>query len=138
MADTLVTNSAQETRQAGKKLAASLCPGAVIALIGELGSGKTCFTQGLGQGLDVTMPVTSPTFTIMQQYPGRLPVYHFDFYRLNTPEEIADLGFDEFINDNGVCIIEWAEKCLSLLPEQRTEITFDIVDENTRKIIISH
>ncbi|MCI0514224.1 tRNA (adenosine(37)-N6)-threonylcarbamoyltransferase complex ATPase subunit type 1 TsaE [candidate division KSB1 bacterium] len=117
-----ITHSAAETRQLGAALSQFLRPGDVIALIGDLGSGKTCLTQGICTGLGVTEAVTSPTFVLINEYPGQYPVYHFDFYRLNSPAEIWALGVDDYFNGAGICIIEWADRGLSLLPSNRIEI----------------
>jgi tRNA threonylcarbamoyladenosine biosynthesis protein TsaE len=116
------TASPEETQRFGMELAGELGSGAVIALIGDLGSGKTCLTQGVCMGLEVKDYVRSPSFTLINEYRGRLPVYHFDFYRIDKPEEMLSLGCEEYFYGQGVTIIEWAEKILSLLPEERIEI----------------
>jgi tRNA threonylcarbamoyladenosine biosynthesis protein TsaE len=131
------THNVSETIEVGKQLAGSLQAGAVVALFGQLGSGKTCLTKGIGQGLGVKSYITSPTFTIMHQYHGRLPVYHFDLYRLSNADELYDIGFEEYLNGDGVCIVEWAEKCLPLLPFNRIEITLEALNEHDRQIIIN-
>ena len=118
----LITHSPEETIQLGRLLGKQLQAGDILALIGELGSGKTCLTRGICQGLDVSDEVTSPTFVLINEYHGRLPVYHFDFYRLNSEEEIWDLGIEDYLNRDGVCIIEWAERGLSLLPADHLDI----------------
>ena len=130
---TLFTNTPEETQRFGQELAGELQPGTVIALIGDLGSGKTCLTQGICMGLGVQDYVTSPSFTLINEYDGRLPVYHFDFYRINTPEEAFDLGCDEYFYGEGVCIIEWAEKVESFLPENRIEIRIKRIGETKRE-----
>ena len=140
MTETYTTGSNTETRKLGTRLARGLRAGDVIALFGELGSGKTCFTQGLGQGLNVKMPITSPTFTIMQEYPGRLPMFHFDFYRLNSDIELHDLGVDEYFDGDGISLIEWPEIVKEWLPENRIDIylsaTFDGKSQDIRNIKI--
>ena len=125
----VILNSPDETLDLGKRLASQLTPGDVISLKGELGSGKTLFTQGVGAGLKVIDSVTSPSFTLVQEYRGTLPVYHFDFYRLNTVADIEDLDFDGYLETGGIVIIEWAEKGEALIPEDRIEIQFDRVFE---------
>ncbi len=111
------TNSRNETFELGKKLAQSAGPGDIYCLSGDLGAGKTAFSQGFAEGLGVEEDVTSPTFTILCVYEtGRLPLYHFDVYRFEEPEELDDLGADEFLYGDGVCLIEWPEKIRTLLP----------------------
>lgn len=115
---TIETWSAQETRQLGRRMGQEAKPGDVICLVGDLGVGKTVFTQGFAEGLGITEPVSSPTFTIVQTYDeGRLPFYHFDVYRIADVEEMEEIGFDEYIFGEGVCLIEWANRIEELLPE---------------------
>jgi tRNA threonylcarbamoyladenosine biosynthesis protein TsaE len=119
----IVTHSEQETIDAGAALAAKLLPGAVVALYGDLGSGKTRFAKGISLGLGITETVTSPTFTIVNEHRGgRLPLFHFDCYRLRSSSELDELGFDEYIFGEGVCVLEWAEMIAERLPEQRFDI----------------
>jgi tRNA threonylcarbamoyladenosine biosynthesis protein TsaE len=118
----IVTNSVEETIELGARFGEQLQSGDVVALIGNLGSGKTHFTRGICRGLQVTQPVTSPTFVLINEYRGRLPVYHFDFYRLESEAEIWDLGIEDYLSGDGVCVIEWAERGLKRLPENRIEI----------------
>lgn len=110
--------SAEETFNIGKMLARQAVPGQILALSGDLGVGKTVFTKGFAAGLGITDPVSSPTFTILQIYEGgRLPLYHFDVYRIEDPEEMEEVGLDEYLFGQGVCLIEWAEKIAEILPE---------------------
>lgn len=118
----VITHSEKETLQFGREYAASLQSGDVIALIGDLGSGKTCLIRGICQGLDVKEEVTSPTFVLINEYLGRCPVYHFDFYRLEKPQEVLNLGIDDYLTDDSICLIEWADRALSILPKSRIEI----------------
>ena len=106
----LTTRSVEETLQIGEVLGKLLEPKDVILLQGDLGTGKTAFTQGIGRGLDVHGTINSPTFTILKEYTGRLPLYHFDLYRLEDPEEFLTLGFEEYFDQSGVCVVEWAER----------------------------
>ena len=127
-------NGLKETEDFGIKLGKLLEPGDIVCLNGELGAGKTTMTKSIGIGLGVEEYITSPTFTLINQYRGRMPVYHFDVYRLENVEELYDLGFDEYFFGNGVCIIEWAEKIERMLPEDR--LVIDIkngknIDERT-------
>jgi tRNA threonylcarbamoyladenosine biosynthesis protein TsaE len=135
--EVISTTNPEETIRLGERISRTLRAGDTVALFGKLGSGKTILTKGLAQGLGVQAAVTSPTFTIMHQYSGRLPVYHFDLYRLAGSSDLRDLGFDEYCGHDGVCIIEWAEKCLALLPAQRIEITLEALGENERRITIT-
>ncbi len=111
-----VTRSSEETFNIGKALGKLLKQGDVIAFFGELGAGKTVFAQGIAQGIDVKEYVTSPTFTIINEYQGALPLYHFDVYRLEEPEELLELGYEEYFYGEGITVIEWAEKITDYLP----------------------
>ena len=120
------TNSAEETYALGKKLGEAAKPGQIYTLIGDLGVGKTVFTQGMAHGLEITEPISSPTFTIIQEYEeGRLPFYHFDVYRIADPEEMEEIGYEDYFYGNGVTIIEWAELIQELLPEQYLSVTIE-------------
>lgn len=121
---TVESFSAEDTFEYGKRCGQSAMPGQVFCLYGDLGVGKTVFTQGFAAGLGITEPVNSPTFTIVQIYEdGRIPLYHFDVYRISDPEEMYEIGFEEFMEGEGVCFIEWADLIEELLPAERTEIT---------------
>lgn len=118
------TRSPQETFELGKSIAERAYAGQIITLDGELGCGKTVFTKGFAAGLGIEEPVTSPTFTIVQEYEaGRLTLYHFDVYRIDDPEEMFEVGFDDYLFGDGVCIIEWAEKIKEILPDGILKIT---------------
>lgn len=120
------TNSAEETFRAGKQLGEKAYPGMVLCLDGDLGVGKTVFTQGFAKGLGIREPVNSPTFTIIQEYEeGRLPLYHFDVYRIEDPDEMEEIGFDEYAFGEGVCIIEWGKQIAEILPEQTKFVTIE-------------
>lgn len=120
------TKSPGETFQLGKKLGRMAAPGDICTLKGELGAGKTVFTQGVAEGLGITEPVSSPTFTIVQVYgDGRLPFYHFDVYRIGEIEEMDEIGYEDYFYGDGVCLIEWAERIEELLPEEVTRITIE-------------
>ncbi|MFI3177488.1 MAG: tRNA (adenosine(37)-N6)-threonylcarbamoyltransferase complex ATPase subunit type 1 TsaE [Eubacteriales bacterium] len=122
------TNSAEETEALGKQIGSSLQAGAVLTLVGDLGVGKTVFTQGLAQGLDIQEAITSPTFTIVQVYEeGRLPFYHFDVYRIGDLDEMDEVGYEEYVYGEGVTMIEWANLIADLLPDNYTEI---IIEKN--------
>lgn len=112
------TFSADETYEYGRKMGAEARPGDVYCLTGDLGVGKTVFTQGFAAGLGVEEPVSSPTFTIVQEYEGeKMPFYHFDVYRIGDVEEMDEIGFDDYIYGEGVCLIEWADLIREILPE---------------------
>jgi len=129
----IVTNSDKETKKFATTLATYLSPGDVITLEGDLGSGKTTFTQGLAIGLEVKRHVTSPTFTIIKEYHGRVPLYHMDVYRLENSDE--DIGFDEYFYSDGVTVVEWATFIEDFLPRQRLNIHIEVIDETKRKIV---
>jgi len=107
---TIITKSEAETVCEGEKLGRELRPGAVVALHGGLGAGKTAFTRGLAAGLGISMNVSSPTFTIVNEYPGEIPLFHFDMYRLESESELFDIGWDDYQDRGGVCAVEWSEK----------------------------
>ena len=120
------TRSAQETFRLGKELGEKAYPGQVFTLTGDLGVGKTVFTQGFAAGLGITEPVSSPTFTIVQVYEeGRLPFYHFDVYRIGDVEEMEEVGFEDYVMGDGVSLIEWANLIEEILPEKRTDVTIE-------------
>ena len=114
--------SAEETYALGKKLGEEAKPGAVYCLSGDLGVGKTVFTKGFAVGLGVTDTVNSPTFTIVQEYKGRLPFYHFDVYRIEEPEEMEEIGYEDYFYGDGACMIEWAELIEELIPANAVKV----------------
>jgi len=121
----ILSRSAEETVSAGKAFAGSLRPGDVVALTGDLGSGKTRFVAGVCAGLGVRVPVTSPTFTIINEYPAPFGVVaHIDMYRIGTPGEVAEIGIGEYFNDRCVCLVEWAGVVSGLLPDLRYQVSF--------------
>jgi len=125
----------EETEQWGRRLGALLFPGAVVALVGQLGAGKTHLTRAIAEGLGVRNPaaVNSPTFVLIQEYPARLPIYHFDAYRLSGPREFQELGTDEYFHGDGVCIVEWADKVDATLPAEHLRIEIHVLNENARR-----
>ncbi len=126
------TNSPEETRELGRKIGKLALPGDIYLLVGQLGAGKTCLTQGIAWGMGIEEYTLSPSFVIMRELHGRLPLYHMDFYRLDNINEIADLGLDDYLYGRGVCIIEWAEKGIELLPDDRLLITIRYISDNSR------
>lgn len=120
------TNAPEETFALGRRLGQESVPGQVYTLIGDLGVGKTVFTQGFAEGLGITEPVNSPTFTILQVYEeGRLPFYHFDVYRITDVEEMDEIGYEDCFYGNGVCLIEWADLIAEILPEKCQRVTIE-------------
>ncbi len=120
------TNSEKETLALGRELAQQARAGQVFALVGDLGVGKTVLTKGMAEGLGITEPVNSPTFTIMQIYEeGRLPFYHFDVYRIGDPEEMEEIGYEDYFYGEGICLVEWANLIRELMPEDTVWITME-------------
>ena len=120
------THDPEETFEAGRKIGMNAKPGQIYTLTGDLGVGKTVFTQGVAAGLGITEPVNSPTFTIIQEYEdGRLTFYHFDVYRIADLEEMEEIGYDDYFFGQGICLIEWAELIEEILPEKRIEVTIE-------------
>jgi len=132
---TFITSSEQETIDLGCSIGIWASKGDIVLLFGDLGSGKTAMSKGIAKGLGVESCVTSPTFTLMQVYQGRLNLYHFDLYRLNNTDELADLGYEEFLfSDDGVAVVEWADRMQELIPERYLRVDIERMSENTRKI----
>jgi tRNA threonylcarbamoyladenosine biosynthesis protein TsaE len=134
---TFISNSPAETEAIARRLAKNLVAGSVLALKGELGSGKTLFTQGLVAALESEATVTSPTFTIVHEYKdGRLPVYHFDFFRLDDQESACRLGVEDYFFSDGISVVEWADRLPGLIPKQAHWIFFEIKSERQRIITL--
>ena len=135
----ITTHSADETQALGQKLASRLAPGDVIAYFGDLGAGKTAFTRGLAQGLGITDPVTSPTYTIVNEYlSGRIPLFHFDMYRLSSSDELFDIGWEDYLSRGGVCAVEWSENVEDDLQDAiRITNEKDADEPDTRHITIT-
>ena len=132
---TFTSNSPAETKALGRRFANDVSAGAVLALQGDLGTGKTEFTKGFVAGIGSNAEVTSPTFTILHEYAGgRLPVYHFDFFRLENPARLAQIGFDECLFGNGVCVIEWADRFAELISDKALWIRFETKSPEQRLI----
>lgn len=134
------TKNAKETFQLGKKIGKKALPGQIYTLNGDLGVGKTVFTQGVASGLEIGEPVNSPTFTILQEYEGgRLPFYHFDVYRIEDIEEMEEIGYDDYFFGEGICLIEWSQLIEEILPENVISVTIEkdpAKDFDYRKITI--
>ena len=133
----VTTKSAAETRALGEKIAARLRPGDVLLLEGDLGAGKSELTRGIARGLGVTETVTSPSFTILNVYEsGRCPLYHFDWYRLESADELYEMGLDEYLGGDGIAVVEWPGRCPEAVPENALRIRLEQAGENERKIEI--
>jgi len=147
----IISHSSAQTQRLGVRLGELLHGGELVLLDGSLGTGKTTFTQGLAQGLGIVETVNSPTFTLLKEYPGRPglqiqsgtpkrmgpALYHFDLYRLDNPEEIVDLGFEDYFYDTGVCVVEWADKADKLWPKEHIDIRMKMMSETKRGLLFS-
>lgn len=131
----LISKSALQTINIGKRLGKVLKKGDIIALVGDLGSGKTTLTSGIAAGLEVKDYVRSPTFTLINEYQGRIPLYHFDLYRLSCLTDLEELGYQEYFYGEGATIIEWAQKCKELLPQNHLRIELKVVDKGKSRQI---
>ena len=135
-----ITNSPEETEKIGERLAQKLAPGTVLAYRGDLGAGKTAFTRGLARGLGYREPVTSPTYTIVNEYlGGRLPLFHFDMYRLPDADALFDIGWEDYLDRGGVCAVEWSENVAEALPEDTVWVDIRRLEgeDNGRRITIT-
>lgn len=133
----IVSSSPEQTQAIGRVLGSRARPGDVVLLVGELGAGKTCLAQGILWGLGVDEFARSPTFVMINEYTGRLPLYHIDLYRLDAGAETAELGLDEYLSGDGVCVVEWPERSRDPYPAEHVEIKLEHVDENTRNLTLS-
>ena len=132
------TVSSSETRALGTHLARFLKPGDIICLVGDLGAGKTCFVQGIAEGLGISERVTSPTFAIIKEYPdGGVPLYHFDAYRLEGEKDLAELGYEDYFFGEGICAVEWGDKVAGLIPDEALVIDIVRTDEDSRRFTFS-
>ena len=131
-----ITNSPEETEALGARLAGALEPGAVVAFTGDLGAGKTAFVRGLARGLGIPDRVTSPTFTIVNEYEGgRLPLFHFDLYRLGSADELFDIGWEDYLAQGGVCAVEWSERMEELLEPGTIRVDLRRGEDESRRVI---
>lgn len=128
------TGNADETRKLGKEIGRLAEAGDIYLLIGDLGAGKTCLTQGIAWGMEIEEYTRSPSFVIMRELRGRLALYHMDFYRLDNIAEISDLGLDDYLYGKGVCVIEWADKGLAVLPDNHLRVRIKYLSENDRSL----
>ncbi|HHW57479.1 MAG TPA: tRNA (adenosine(37)-N6)-threonylcarbamoyltransferase complex ATPase subunit type 1 TsaE [Clostridia bacterium] len=130
------SNSREETIKLGEKLGRLLKKRDIILLYGELGSGKTVFTKGIAKGLEIEEPITSPTFTLVNEHRGRIPLYHFDLYRLDDYTALYDIGYEEYFYDEGVCAVEWPERLGPLLPKERLEVVIQKEKNEEERVIL--
>ena len=128
----LISHSPEQTQKFGVSIGELALPGDILLLVGSLGTGKTCLTQGIAWGLGIKEYTMSPSFVIVRELYGRLPLYHIDLYRLDHLEEIVELGLDDYLYGNGVCVVEWAEKGLSLLPPEHLMIQISFLSDTER------
>ena len=134
---TKITNCEAETIREGEKLGRTLAPGAVVAMYGGLGAGKTAFTRGIAAGLGIKMNVSSPTFTIVNEYPGKVPLFHFDMYRLESESELFDIGWDDYLERGGVCAIEWSEHIPGAIRPDTVIVELENLGGDTRRLHIT-
>lgn len=130
------THSPEETEALGQRLARCLAAGSVVALYGDLGAGKTAFVRGMARGLEIEESVTSPTFTIVNEYPGDPPLFHFDMYRLKNAGELYDIGWEDYLDRGGICVTEWSENVEEALPEDAVRVVFERLSDTDRRIRI--
>ena len=132
------THSVEETEQAGQVLAKTLTPGTVVTLYGDLGAGKTAFVRGMAKGLNSPSRVTSPTFTIVNEYNGSLELFHFDMYRLASSDELFDIGWEDYLARGGVCVVEWSENVSDAFDGTEIRVTIDKLSDTDRKITLEY
>jgi len=133
-----ISKNEDESRRIAFDLGKNAKPGEVYSVTGTLGAGKTLMAKEFARGLGISDDITSPTFTILEEYPGKIPFYHFDLYRIESPEEIELMGFEDYFYGNGVSWIEWAEKCGSLIPEKHISVTIEIISDEERRITLEY
>ncbi len=133
---TFFTDSEEATSAAGEEIGRRLAPGAVLAFFGGLGAGKTAFIRGVARGLGISARVTSPTFTIVNEYPGIIPLFHFDMYRLGSSDELFEIGWEDYLERGGVCCVEWSENVEDALPADAVRVTIENSGGCRRKITV--
>ena len=138
MKKTIISNSSDETFALGSSLGEKIGGKNVVALYGDLGAGKTVFAKGIAAGLGITGDITSPTFSLMEVYEGNITLYHFDLYRIEDPNEFANLSFEEYWEGDGVSVIEWPEIAKEILPSKKINVRIEYIDENRRTITIEY
>ena len=134
----LFSDSSEKTIEIGKKFGSFLKPGDIVAYKGTLAAGKTTFTKGIAKALDIKEDITSPTFTLISEYEGKIPLYHFDAYRLDSVEAFSDIGSEELMYGNGICAIEWTENVEDAIPDDAIKVEIEIIESEKRKITIKN
>ena len=132
----IITHNVKETEAAGAEFAAQLAPGTVVAMYGDLGAGKTAFVRGMTRGLGIDFPVSSPTFNVVNEYPGRVPLFHFDMYRLGSADELFDIGWDDYLERGGVCAVEWSENVEDAFEPGTLKVTITKLGESDRERLV--
>ncbi len=132
----IITKSEIETQQAGAELVKTLSPGSVVAMYGDLGAGKTAFVRGMTRGLGINFPVSSPTFNVVNEYPGKVPMFHFDMYRLGSADELFDIGWDDYLERGGICAVEWSENVEEAFEPGTVKVTITKLNETEREITV--
>jgi tRNA threonylcarbamoyladenosine biosynthesis protein TsaE len=132
----IITETEQETEQAGAELARALPGGSIVALYGDLGAGKTAFVRGMAAGLNISCRVNSPTFTIVNEYSGPRELFHFDMYRLKSADELFDIGWEDYLNRDGICAVEWSENVEEAFDGSELRVTIEKLDDTRRKITV--
>ncbi len=132
----IITKSEKETQEAGEKLVQTLAPGSVVAMYGDLGAGKTAFVRGMTRGLGIDFPVSSPTFNVVNEYPGKVPLFHFDMYRLGSADELFDIGWDDYLERGGICAVEWSENVEEAFEPGTVKVTITKLGDSEREITV--
>lgn len=132
----IITKSETETQQAGAELVKTLAPGSVVAMYGDLGAGKTAFVRGMTRGLGIDFPVSSPTFNVVNEYPGKVPMFHFDMYRLGSADELFDIGWDDYLERGGICAVEWSENVEEAFEPGTVKVTITKLGDSEREITV--
>lgn len=132
----IITKSEKETQEAGEKLVQTLAPGSVVAMYGDLGAGKTAFVRGMTRGLEINFPVSSPTFNVVNEYPGKVPLFHFDMYRLGSADELFDIGWDDYLERGGICAVEWSENVEEAFEPGTVKVTITKLGDSEREITV--
>lgn len=132
----IITKSETETQQAGTELVKTLAPGSVVAMYGDLGAGKTAFVRGMTRGLGINFPVSSPTFNVVNEYPGKVPMFHFDMYRLGSADELFDIGWDDYLERGGICAVEWSENVEEAFEPGTVKVTITKLGDSEREITV--
>ena len=132
----IITKSEKETQEAGAELVKTLAPGSVVAMYGDLGAGKTAFVRGMTRGLGINFPVSSPTFNVVNEYPGEVPMFHFDMYRLGSADELFDIGWDDYLERGGICAVEWSENVEEAFEPGTVKVTISKLGGSEREITV--